>query len=138
MVRREQSVKWSVIALYGYLKRWSICRVKHTGRFLSFMTLGRVREADGAGVWDGKRRAEVEYADRGSGQKLDTLIHSAHIFTQPRSDGATQEGRRQAEASGECASDGQARGVELQSPASVGVTVNRYDVTLICFIKGYC
>jgi len=26
-------------------------------------------------------------------------------------------------------------GVELQSPASVGVTVNRYDITLICFIK---
>jgi hypothetical protein len=134
MVRREQSVKWSVIALYGYLKRWSICRVKHTGRILSFMTLGRVREADGAGVWDGKRRAEVEYADRGSGQKSDTLIHSAHIFTQPRSDGATQEGRRQAEASGECACK-QAKGVELQSLASVGVTVNGYDGTFVYFIK---
>jgi hypothetical protein len=134
VVRRERSVKWSVIAFYGFLKRWSVCRVKQIRRILSFMALGRVRDADGAGVWDG---AEVEYADRGSRQKSETLIHSTHIHTQPRSDGATPEERRQAEASRECAGDGreQAQGVELQSPASVGVTVNRYDVTLICFIK---
>jgi len=85
-MRREKFVKWSVIAFYGYLKRWSICRVKHTGRILSFMTLGRVREADGAGVWDGKRRAEVEYAARRSEQKPDTLVYPAHIHMQFHSD----------------------------------------------------
>jgi hypothetical protein len=74
--------------------------MKRTERILSFMALGRVRDADGAGVWDG---AEVESADRGSGQKSETLIHSTHIHTQPRSDGATPEERRQAEASRECA-----------------------------------
>jgi hypothetical protein len=77
---------------------------------LSFMTLGRVREADGAGVWNGKRRAEVEYAARRSEQKPDTLIHSKHIHTQPRSDGATPEERRQAEASTERAGVSKRRG----------------------------
>jgi hypothetical protein len=89
------------------------------------MALGMVREANGAGVWDG---AVVEYADRGLGQKSDTLIHSTHIHTQPRSDGATPEGRRQAEASTERA------GVELQSLASVRFTVNGYDDTLFYFL----
>jgi len=50
------------------------------------MTLGRVREADGAGVWDGKRRAEVEYAARRSEQKPDTLVHPAHVHIHSHSD----------------------------------------------------
>jgi len=47
------------------------------------MALSRVRDTDGAGVWDGKMRAEVEYAARRPEQKPDTLVHPAHVYATP-------------------------------------------------------